>query len=113
MARVARDGVKPLVDEMIRLLQLPDRRSRRQRIADWVADTTDRRAEWRANTLGFFSDLRNRLDDPAERFDDEAHHLIRWLDWDLDLERQPEEIRHLVPRIQQALYLLERSRRRS
>jgi hypothetical protein len=113
MARVARDDVKPLVDEMIRLLQQPDRPSPWQRIVDWFTDTTNRRAEWRANALTFFSELRKRLDDPAESFDDEAHHLIRWMDWDLDLERQPEEIQHLAPRIQQALYLLERSRGRS
>jgi hypothetical protein len=113
MARVARDDVKPLVDHMIRLLRQPDRRSRWQRIRDWVADTTDQQAEWRANALKFFADLRKRLDDPAESFDDEAHHLIRWMDWDLDLERQPEEIQRLAPRIQQALYLLERSRGRS
>jgi len=35
------------------------------------------------------------------------------MDWDLDLEWQPEEIQRLAPRIQQALYLLERSRGRS
>jgi hypothetical protein len=113
MARVAPDDVKPLVDEMIRLLKQPDRRSNWRRITDWVADTTDRRAEWRADWLRFFSDLRKRLDDPEESFDDEAHHLIRWMDWDLDLERQPGEIERLAPRIQQALYLLERSRGRS
>jgi hypothetical protein len=113
MAYVTRDDVKPLVDQMIQLLQQPDRRSRWQRIADWVADRTDWQLEWRANALRFFSDLRKRLNDPAESFEDEAHHLIRWMDWDLDLERQPEEIQRLAPRIQQALYLLERSRGRS
>lgn len=113
MARVAPDDVKPLVDEMIRLLKQPDRRSKWRRITDWVADTTDRGAEWRADWLTFFSDLRKRLDDPEESFDDEAHHLVRWMDWDLDLEREAGEIERLAPRIQQALYLLERSRGRS
>jgi hypothetical protein len=112
MAYVARDDVKPLIDQMIRLLQQPERRGRWQGITDWFRDTTDRQAEWRANALRFFSDLRKRLDDPAESLDDEAHHLIRWMDWDLDLERQSEEIQRLAPRIQQALYLLERSRSR-
>jgi len=101
-----------MVDQMIGLLQQPDRRSRWQRITEWFRDTSDRQAEWRAGWSSFFSDLRKRLDDPAESFDDEAHHLIRWMDWDLDLERQPEEIQHLAPRIQQALDLLERSRSR-
>lgn len=113
MARVAREDVKPLVDEMIRLLRQPDRSSLWRRIADWVAGATERDATWRADELRFFSDLRKRLDDPAESFDDEAHHLIRWMDWDLDLEREREEIRRLAPKIQQALYLLERSRGRS
>ena len=98
---------------MIRLLEQPDRRTRWQRIRDWVADASDQRAEWRATALRFFSDLRKRLDDPAQTFDDEAHHLMRWMEWDLDLEGQPEEIQRLAPRIQQALYLLERSRDRS
>jgi hypothetical protein len=110
MVGVARDDVKPLVEEMIQLLQQPDRPSLWRRIANWVTGTTERDAEWRANELRFFSELRKRLDDAAESFDDEAHHLIRWMDWDSDLERQPEEIRRLAPRIQQALYLLERSR---
>jgi hypothetical protein len=113
LVRLAREDVKPLVDRMIGLLREPPRRSGWQRIRDWVMDTTGQQAEWRTEWLSFFSDLRTRLDDPAQRFDDEAHHLIRWMDWDLDLERQPEEIQRLAPRIQQALYLLERSRGRS
>ena len=112
MASVTRDDVKPMVDRMIHLLRQPHRRTRRQRIADWIGDRVERDAEWRANALSFFCDLRNRLDDPKARFDDEAHHLVRWMDWDLDLERQEEEIQRLTPRIQQALDLLERSRRR-
>jgi hypothetical protein len=112
IAHIAPDDVKALVDQMIWLLRQPDPRSRWQRITDWFADSSDRQAEWRANELRFFSHLRKRLDDPAESFDDEAHHLIRWMDWDLDLERQSEEIQRLAPRIQQALHLLERSRSR-
>jgi hypothetical protein len=112
MARVTHDDVKPMVDQMIELLQQPRQRSIWQRISDWVGDRADRDAEWRANTLALFTDLRRRLDDPDARFEDEAHHLVRWLDWDLDLERQATEIQDLAPRIQQALYLLERSRKR-
>jgi hypothetical protein len=113
MARVARDDVKPLVEEMIKLLQQPHRPALRQRIANWLAGTAERDAQWRAEEARLFSDLRKRLDDPAASFDDEAHHLIRWMDWDSDLERQSQEIRLLAPRIQQALYLLERSHGRS
>jgi hypothetical protein len=65
-----------------------------------------------AQNLTLFSDLRRRLDDPAESFSAEAAHLFRWMDWDWDLERQPEDVRSLAPRIQQALGLLERSRGR-
>ena len=101
-----------MVDRMIELLRRPVGRSRGRRVADWLWGEGRRDDEWRARALSLFSDLRRRLDDPTERFCDEAAHLTRWLDWDLDLERQPEEIRTLVPKIQQALGLLERSRAR-
>jgi hypothetical protein len=41
--------------------------------------------------LRFFFNLRRRLDDPAESFSYGAAHLIRWMDWDWDLERQPKK----------------------
>jgi hypothetical protein len=56
--------------------------------------------------------MRSRLDDPGRSFADDATHLMRWLDWDLDLERQPESIGSLAAKIQQALGLLDRSRAR-
>jgi hypothetical protein len=110
VAQVAPDDVKPLVERMIALLRQPEPRSRRQRIAGWF--TGGNGAAWRRDALAYFSDLRTRLDDPTATFEDDGHHLVRWLDWDLGLERQPEEIRHLAPRIQHALELLERSRTR-
>jgi hypothetical protein len=51
--------------------------------------------------LTFFSDLRKRLDDPEESFDDEAQPPGQMDDWDLDLEREAGEIERLAPRIQQ------------
>jgi hypothetical protein len=110
VVRITADDVKPMVDQMIELLRRRDERSRPRRIADWFQGDSHRDHDWRAQSLTFFSDLRRRLDDPAERFSDEAAHLFRWLDWDAELERQPAEIRALTPRIQQALGLLERSR---
>ena len=108
--RISVDDVKPLVDQMIDLLRQPHEPSRRSSLAAWFTGSGERGTKWRAHALTFFLDLRRRLDDPGETFADDAAHLVRWMDWDWDLERQPDEIRSLAPRIQQALGLLERSR---
>jgi hypothetical protein len=112
VVRISADDLKPMVDEMIELLRHPQQRSRWRRVADGLLGSSDRDDEWRAKNLARFSDVRDRLDDPAESFSAEAAHLVRWMDWDWDLERQSEEIRTLAPRNQQALGLLERSRGR-
>jgi hypothetical protein len=112
--RVTPEDVKPMVDQVIDLLRRPHVRGRKRRIADWFAGTTGRDMEWRAQWLEYFTDLRLRLDDPDARFSDDAAHLIRWMDWDMDLEqRQPEVIGSLAAKIQQALGLIERSRART
>ena len=111
VVRITAEDVTPLVDQMIDLLRKPHERSRSRRLTDWFQGSSHRDDEWRAQQLELFSDLRRRLDDLSQDFSDEAAHLVRWMDWDLDLERQPEEIQALAPRIQHALELLERSRR--
>jgi transcriptional regulator GlxA family with amidase domain len=109
VVRVTADDVRPMVDQMIELLRQPHGRSLSRRIADWFQGTSRRDEEWRAQTLSYFTDMRSRLDDPGRSFADDAAHLMRWLDWDLDLERQPESIGALAAKIQQALGLLDRS----
>jgi hypothetical protein len=111
--RLTADDVKPMVDEMIELLRQPHVRSRTRRLTDWFRGAGERDEAWRAQASGYFTDLRGRLEDPRADFSDDAAHLIRWMDWDLDLERQPESIGSLAAKIQQALGLLERSRGRS
>lgn len=106
------DDVKPMVDQMIDLLRQPYQANLRNRVAAWFQGRSGRDDEWRAQSLIFFLNLRRRLDDPAESFADEAVHLMRWMDWDWDLERQPDDIGSLAPRIQHGLELLERSRRK-
>ena len=101
-----------MVDRMLDLLAEPRPRSRSSRLKDLLLGLDDPEPEWRRNAVLFFSNLRRRLDDPEERFSDEAAHLTRWMDWDSDLERQPPEIGQLTYKIQQALDLLERSRGR-
>lgn len=112
MVAVTSDDVKPMVDRMLELLAEDRPRSRWRRLRDVLLGLEDPDPDWRREAVLFFSDLRMRLDDPDERFGDEADHLVRWMDWDWDLERQPPEVGRLVAKIQQALGLLERSRAR-
>jgi hypothetical protein len=99
-----------MVDRMLDLLAEPRPRSRSGRLRNLLLGLDDPEPEWRRGATLVFSDLRRRLDDPDERFGDEAAQLTRWMDWDSDLERQPAEVRQLTTKIQHALELLERSR---
>jgi hypothetical protein len=105
------DDVAALVARLIQLLQRPNRGSIWRRPFDWLTGRSQRHAEWRAETLAFFSDLAEQLDSPSESFAGEAHHLLRWMDWDLELKREPREVANLVGDIQDALYRREASRR--
>ena len=101
-----------MVERMLDLLADPRPRSRSSRLRKLLLGLDDRDLEWRHNAGLVCSDLLRRLDDPDERFSDEAAHLTRWMDWDSRLERQPAEVRQLTTKIQHALELLERSRGR-
>jgi hypothetical protein len=107
--RGGREDVKSLVDQTIALLQRPDPRPMRRRLVDRVTGAYEQEREWRAEWVAFFRDLRERLDDPAQVFDDEAHHLTRWMDWDDQLDKQPPTLRQLIARIQDCFYRMERS----
>jgi len=102
-----------MVDQMLELLAEPRPRSRSSRVRElFLGRDHPDPDEWRRNALLFFSNLRLRLDDPNERFIDEADHLVRWMDWESELELQGAEVGRLAARIQQALDLLECSRAR-
>ena len=81
-----------MVDRMLDLLAEPRRRSRLSRLRNLLLGLDDPDPDWRRKATLLFSNLRRRLDDPAERFSDEVAQLTRWMDWDSDLERQPAEI---------------------
>jgi hypothetical protein len=101
-----------MIDRLLDLLAEPRPRSRLSRLRDLLLGFEDPDPEWRRDATVWFSDLRRRLDDPDERFSREAAHLVRWMDWDSDLQRQTAEIRRLTSKIQHALELLERSQGR-
>jgi len=47
--------------------------------------------------------LSARIRDPDESTDSAAHHLLRWMDWDLLLTEAGGELQELAAKIQKAL----------
>jgi hypothetical protein len=109
---VTSGDIKPMVDRMLDLLAEPRPQNRWRRLRALLLGLDDHDSAWRNSAVEFFSNLRLRLDNPDERFSNEADQLIRWMHWDVAGERQTDEIGQLGAKIQHALNLLERSRDR-
>jgi hypothetical protein len=67
------------------------------------ANAIDVLDDWRTRWLAYFESLSARIRDPSESTDDDAQHLLRWMDWDLLLSEARGDLTELATEIQSDL----------